>query len=41
MDKKASGLLMLALGVLLILWWYHLARLNRETVFTRLTEGKL
>ena len=41
MDKKASGLLMLALGIVLILWWYHLARMTRETVFTRLTEGQL
>lgn len=41
MDKKASGLLMLTLGVVLILWWYRTERLTRETVFRRLTEGQV
>jgi len=39
MDKKASGLLLMAFGVLLILWWYRIDRQHRETVFRRLTEG--
>ena len=41
MDRMASGLLLMAFGVLLILWFYHLERTKREIVFRRLTEGNL
>jgi hypothetical protein len=39
MDKRASGLLLLAFGLILILWWYRTDRMVREAVFQRLTEG--
>lgn len=41
MDRMASGLLMMGLGVLLLLWWYRTERAKRELVFRRLTEGQL
>lgn len=41
MDRMASGLLLMGLGVILLLWWYRTERAKRELVFTRLTEGKL
>ncbi len=41
MDRMASGLLLMALGVLLLLWWYRTERAAREVVFKRLTEGQL
>ncbi len=41
MDRMASGLLMMGLGVLLLLWWYRTERAKRELVFARLTEGQL
>lgn len=41
MDKMASGLLLMAFGVLLLLWWYRTERAKRELVFQRLTEGHL
>lgn len=41
MDRLASGLLLMALGVLLLAWWYHLDRAHRETVFVRLSEGQI
>jgi hypothetical protein len=41
MDRRASGLLLLAFGVLLVLWWYRTERAKREVVFRRLTEGQV
>lgn len=41
MDRMASGLLLMAFGVALLLWYYHLERAKRELVFKRLTEGQL
>lgn len=41
MDKKASGLLLMAFGVVLILWWYKTERMRREVIFRRLTEGSV
>ena len=41
MDRTASGLLLMALGVVLLLWYYRLDRARRELVFRRLTEGQL
>ncbi len=41
MDRMAAGLLMMALGVALLLWWYRTERAKRELVFRRLTEGNV
>lgn len=41
MDRMASGLLLMALGVVLLLWWYRTERAKRELVFQRITEGQL
>jgi hypothetical protein len=41
MDRMASGLLLMAFGIALMIWWYHVERMKRETVFRRLTEGHL
>ena len=40
-DRMASGLLLMALGVLLILWYYRMERAKRESVFRKLAEGNL
>lgn len=37
----AGGLLMMAGGVALMLWWYRTERSARELVFQRMTEGQL
>jgi hypothetical protein len=39
MDKMASGLLLMAFGVVLLLIWYRTERAKRELIFRRLTEG--
>lgn len=41
MDRLASGVLLMALGVVLLLWYYHLSRVSRETLFVRVTEGQI
>jgi hypothetical protein len=41
MDKMAGGLLLMAFGVALLLWYYRLERAKRELVFRRLTEGRV
>ena len=41
MDRLASGLILMALGVLLMVWFFHLDRTAREQLFGRLTTGAL
>jgi cbb3-type cytochrome oxidase subunit 3 len=41
MDRMASGILLLAFGVVLVAWWYHTERAKRELIFTRMAEGQL
>lgn len=41
MDRLAAGLILMALGILLLVWWYRLDRARREIMFTRLVEGQL
>lgn len=41
MDRMASGLLLMMFGAVLLLWYYHLDRVKRETVFRRVTEGRV
>ena len=41
MDRLASGLILMGLGVVLLLWYYHLDRARREVVFRRVTEGRV
>jgi hypothetical protein len=39
MDRLASGLLLMALGVALLVWYYRSERAAREAVFSHLAGG--
>lgn len=41
MDRLASGLLLMGLGVLLLVWYYKLDRMKREVLFKRITTGSI